>query len=234
MTPSSQRKGIVAVIAVTCAAVAGWFLANRGPAIAPQGAPAPPPSSPPSSGGGGIAERIVAMARQYAPTSYGTDAWTQIMGAPMWAPGKWAYYEDHYGTTCGVFVAFILAMCGIDPRYINRKPPEGTGFKIGDHIAKLERGGMATGDGALIRDANLQPGDIYRATHASGEHVGIVLSRTVNAKGETILETADGGQQDSQGRQCSKLCVRRLTGSTLRRIDEPGSDMTVTWRLHFT
>lgn len=225
--PARKGPGLVVVV-VSIAAAAGAYFTARHLAGTPEdtggggAGPAPQPTSMPA--------RIIAAARTLAPTAYGSPQWTDIMGAPEWAPGKWAYYEDNYGTTCGVFAAKVLEDAGADPSYINRAPPGGRGFVNGMHIAFIERAAIA--QGTKIEDADLQPGDLYHATHDNppGEHVGIVVERN----GDQLL-TADGGQTDSAGHQCSELISRKLDGSTLTRTDGiPSGPMKVTWRVHFS
>lgn len=222
-----RRFALVALLA------AAGYAAVRVLSPAPQGGAGGGGASAPV---GGLSARIIAAARQYAPTEYGTAQWTEIMGAPEWAPGKWSYFEDHYGTTCGVFAAFVLDKAGAPPDYINRRTDDGgRGFTPSMHIAYLERAGMALG--TIRRDADLRPGNVYHATHQTptpGEHVGIVLERRDLPDGSIELVTADGGQEDSQGRQCSRIVTRKLVGDELHRTDGvPSSPMRVTWRLDF-
>lgn len=224
---ASRVRIVLGALGVIVAGAAGYLGVRR--MSSSSSSSSPPPSEPaPSSSSGSTAERIIAAAKANVPADYGTPLWDEIMG-PKRAPGKWAYYEDHYGTTCGVVAAKILEDAGVGPEYINRAEPGGSGFKIADHIARMQRAGLA--DGTIIDNAELEPGDVYHATHDNppGEHVGTVIARD----GDTIT-TADGGQTDANGHQCARIAVRRLSGDTLTRIDGvPAGAMKVTWRLHF-
>lgn len=154
--------------------------------------------------------------------------WDELLGGRK-SPNQWRYYERGYGTTCGVVAAAWAEKAGWPAELINRDPPGGSGFKIGEHISRLHDGAKKLGwlhtpvAGEL---PDLRPGDILGTTHPSvdksgnpitGEHVDVVLSND----GQGNLETADGGQTDDNGNQAAKRRKRHVDANGT--VVTPGS-----------
>lgn len=186
----------------------------------PATSPAPSKPRPPD-----VAAELVNVATRDLPDSSTvlgepSPRWDEILGGRK-GPGQWGYYEAHHGTSCGVVAAAWLEGAGGPPSLINRAPPGGNGFVIGKHITKLHDGAKAIG---WLREPtrgelpDLAPGMIYGTTRPakdaeghplSGEHVGVILS--VHRDGDVMtIETADGGQEDAQGRQAAKRKTRTV------------------------
>lgn len=196
------------------------------------------------SGGHVLADAIVAAALADLPDSTTVlgepdPRWDELLGGKKSA-NQWAYFERGYGTTCGVVAAAWAEEAGWPADLINRDAPGGSGFKIGAHISKLHDGARARGwlhvpnKGEL---ADLAPGDILGTehdvvdkdgNHTRGEHVDVVLSVTPQDDGTLAIETADGGQTDSQGRQAAKRRQRVVHANGT--VVSPGSgNATVAW-----
>lgn len=164
--------------------------------------------------------------------------WDAAMGGRK-GPDVWSYYQENAGTTCGLFAAWVLSLCGAPPVMINRNPPEGSGFAIGAHITKIYQGAKSLGwlrTPPASGELELLPGDLYCTTRpgatyhgqpTSGEHVGFILSiGAAGPDGARPVETADGGQTDQNGRQCAKRRQRTLRGRQLSLVTGPA---TIDW-----
>lgn len=211
---------IAGVVAGAALAVAAGLLSRR----ASKGAAEP--------GTDDLPGRVLAAAKRLIPAppavlGRGDPAWDDAMGGIKGGEGVWRYYGEGFGTTCGVVAAYIAFLAGLPAELINRDAPEGSGFRVGEHIARLYQGAKALGwlrqpEGGQV---DLKPGDIYctvrsgatwNGAPASGEHVGVVLSVSEpDASGNRTVETADGGQRDANGLQCAKRNTRTLKGETL-------------------
>lgn len=164
--------------------------------------------------------------------------WDAAMGGRRGAD-VWGYYQENAGTTCGLFAAWILSLCGAPAAMINRAAPEGSGFTVGAHITKIYQGARSLGwlrTPPASGELDLRPGDLYCTTRAgatyhgqpvSGEHVGFILSiGPAGPDGARAVETADGGQTDGNGRQCAKRRQRTLRGRQLSLVTGPA---TIDW-----
>jgi len=179
-----------------------------------------------------LGERVRAAALALAPASTGDPRWDdEVLGGKL-GPGRWRYFERGYGTTCGIFAGAVLARVGAPAVLINRDPPEGSGFRVGEPIARLYQGAQTLGwlrvagrDPIDLRRGDVycvhRPGATYKGAPVSPEHVGIV----VDVSGSKIT-TADGGQTDAQGEQCSLRRERTLSGSELATVSGPA---TLAW-----
>lgn len=168
--------------------------------------------------------------------------WDELLGGKLNA-NQWRYYDRGYGTTCGVVAAAWAAQAGWPADLVNRDPPEGSGFKIGAHISRLHDGARAHGWLHVPNRGDLPdlvPGDVLGTEHdvfdkdgnkTRGEHVDVVLSATPQDDGTLAIETADGGQEDAQGRQAAKRRQRVI--HTDGTVVSPGSgNATVAWWIH--
>lgn len=143
--------------------------------------------------------RVLDCVRAVTPSDTGDPRFDAVLGGRV-APGKWRYYEAGYGTTCAVFVTYVLECAGAPVACLNR----GAAFKVGAHTVPLL-------DCARARGAykpgleGVRPGDIYYvADTAHNWHIGFWLS----ALGSHVV-TADGGQTNASGQQCARF-VRRV------------------------
>jgi hypothetical protein len=174
-----------------------------------------------------LAARVRDAALALSPAGVGDPRWdNEVLGGKL-GPGRWKYYEKGYGTTCGIFAGAVLARVGAPAALINREPPEGSGFKPGEPISRLYQGARALGwlrvagrDPLELRPGDVycvhRPGATYKGAPVSPEHVGIV----VNVAGAKIT-TADGGQTDARGEQCSLRRERTLSGAELATVTGP-------------
>ncbi len=246
MSAWNWKHGVAAVI------VAGLMVGLRS-AFAPREAAGPV---------GGVRGRTVAVLAEFlpAPTSIMTDGhpqWNEALGGrPGGGDNVWAYYtfdpvSHKYGTTCGVWAAYVAKLAGWPASMIDRREDDGgSGFVIGAPISRVRQGAKAEGwlhDGSeLVSGATapavagaadvcpFKPGDYYCVTHPgpngrTDEHVGFVVSCSRNSDGSWRIETADGGQTDPQtGRQAATRTIRRLSGRTLTNT-KTGQSGTVAW-----
>lgn len=174
-----------------------------------------------------LADRVLRAAAELSPAHEGDPHWDDfILGGALGA-GRWRYFQRGYGTTCGIFGAACFARAGAPAVLINREPPEGSGFVPGQPISRLYQGAQTLGwlrvagkDAIDLRPGDLycvhRPGATYQGKPVSPEHVGVVLA----VKGEAIA-TADGGQTDTQGRQCATRNSRKLSGDQLSTVSGP-------------
>ena len=179
--------------------------------------------------------RLVDVALSYLPTSASTlgeedPRWDALLGGKM-GDGRWKYYERGFGTTCAIVAAGMLEQAGAPPELINRDAPGGSGFKPGWHVTKLHEGATQLGWIRMPQEGrlpDLEPGDIYCATHPakdrdgnplSGEHVGCLVG--VDTTADAIaLETADGGQGTSAHQMMARIRrVVRVSDGTLTYPD---------------
>lgn len=182
--------------------------------------------SGPSVSSGGLAVRLVEVVLADLPNEDSVlgepdSRWDTRLGGRL-GPGRWAYYESSHGTSCAVVQGAWLELAGGPAVMINRKAPGGSGFKIGAPVSRLYEGARSLG---WLREPkagtlpDLRAGDIYGTTHPavdkdgnklSGEHVGTVLSAEL--AGDTLnIETGDGGQKDSAGREAAKRRKRTIS-----------------------
>jgi hypothetical protein len=133
----------------------------------------------------------------------------ELMGGKK-APGMWERFQTNYGTTCAVTVVGWLLDSNAPSDMLNAAPPGGAGFTPGAHFTKLNAGAKSRGwwktpvKGQL---PDFRPGDIYEINHGNGNnsHVGVVLSVTPSADGQSIaVETADGGQGSTTAQEISR------------------------------
>lgn len=149
--------------------------------------------------------------------------WNAMLGG-LKSPGKWGYYENGYGTTCGVACSAWLD--GIaPPSMVNRTTDDGgNGFKPGTVIAKQVGGAKDLKWYTLVKHGSLpdvQRGDELYYTHPGSkgeteEHVGIILSAAYtgapgDSSGSIDIVTGDGGQNDGHGNQAARRRHRRIT-----------------------
>lgn len=205
------------------------------------------PSKSSPSGGSVYADTLVAAALEDLPNPDSVlgepdPRWDALLGGKKSA-NQWAYYERGFGTTCGVVTAAWAEKAGWPAALINRDPPGGSGFKIGEHISRLHDGARSLG---WLHTPNkgelppLAPGDILGTEHPStdkngnpitGEHVDVILSVTAQPDGTLAIETADGGQEDSHGNQAAKRRQRIVHANGT--VVSPGSgNATVAWWIH--
>lgn len=188
----------------------------------------PPPS---------LRQKVIDIASSVAPVLWETPLWTEMMGGRIdkktkW-PGMFKYYQDNYGTTCGVIVNYIIEKAGAPPAMINRGPPCNSTkqipcFGIGQHISKISV--MSQKLGIMKTDLDgIKPGDLFVIAQDSikvgdPSHIGVVLYRDGNS-----LITADGGSS-CNGKQCSKITFRTILPKN-RTINSQGSTATLTYRV---
>lgn len=155
-------------------------------------------ASPPPEGDRGRA-RVLATIEETTPSDTGDPQFDAVLGGRI-AQGKWRYFEVGYGTTCAIYVAYVLERAGAVVECINR----GALFKVGAHATRLVE--CARARGAYHEGAEgIRAGDIYYvADTVENWHMGFWLSR----QGSELL-TADGGQTNTQGAQCARF-VRRV------------------------
>lgn len=208
------------------------------------------------SGGHVLADALVNAALADLPDSTTVlgepdPRWDEILGGKL-SPNAWRYFERGYGTTCAVVAGDWMKEAGWPADLINRAPEDGgtatmtsdgqhlAKGSIGAHISKMHDGARARGwlhepsKGVL---PDLAPGDILGTehdvvdkdgNHTRGEHVDVVLSVTTQDDGTLAIETADGGQPDSQGRQAAKRRTRTVHANGA--VVSPGSgNATVAW-----
>ncbi len=189
----------------------------------------------------GIGDRIIEAARRLAtpipPLDYvgiPDPRWVdEVLGGSK-GPGKWQWYEAGFGTTCAVFATAVLQAAGAQAwtapngesgrALLNRPPPIGVGFVIGDWAGKFAKGGDLCDVRRL--DPNLQPGDLYyvvRDGDPAKWHVGFVLERRGNK-----LVTCDGGQTAPDKSQCVRIMTRQIDG---KKLTSKFGTAEIQWRL---
>jgi len=166
----------------------------------------------PSPGHGGPAPSgrslVLSALPDWVPAELGEPRFDATLG-PKTGPRSWAYYslgppEDplRYGTTCGVWVAFLLELLGAPAVMVNRGPA----YRIGEHLMRVVEGAKKVG---AWREgfAGIKPGDIYVvATPPKGvdAHIGFFLDRS-----DGWVFTADAGQPGAAGAAQAAAYVAR-------------------------
>lgn len=143
-----------------------------------------------------LLERVLAVLAAMVPTKEGEDAFSRVVGSD-WTRG--------YGTTCGHWVMFYLAMLGVAARRLNRTA-EGGRYVPGLNMQRVRELGDAAGWADEPR-----PGFVFLAGRERprgsdwGNHVGVVEC----VPEPSLLVSLDGGQAEGS-RQAMKRCSRKL------------------------
>lgn len=161
-----------------------------------------------------LSDRILAELPAWVPTTLGDGVFERLLGEGL-GPGKWTYYEEGRGSTCGVFVAAILEICGAPRVMINR----GKVHVPGAPISRLIAGAKAL---KVWREdvAGMNPGDVYVVAvppDFTDTHVGFFISHLPGG----WIRTADAGQTARNGAQATRFCKRRTTAGA---ISYPGGE----------
>ena len=139
--------------------------------------------------------------------------WDELLGGRT-GPNSWNRYgrtcgsDGHSG--CGTSCVIVTNGWAIDAglpsdMVITAPTPSGGGQPIlnAQISGAKSRGWLHTPTSGVL--PNLRPGDIFNIFNINhGLHEGVVLSATKSADGQSLtIESADGGQNDSQGRQAA-------------------------------
>ena len=157
--------------------------------------------------------------------AYASPRFDELMGGKT-AADKWKRFETGFGTNCAVTAVGWLLEAGAPPDMLNAEAPGGSGFTPGAHFTRLNAGASSRGwlktptKGQL---PDFRPGDIFQINHVTstgkdGSHMGLVLSVTPSADGQSLsVETADGGQ----GPQNGQIITRQTRTFSLGNATHP-------------